>query len=257
MSVHSTAIVEAGAELHPSCEIGPYACIGPHVSLGPGVQVGPHAVVQGHTRIGEGTHVFQLASVGAPPQDLKYAGEPTRLEVGAHNQIREFATLHTGTLGGGGVTRVGDRNLFMAYSHVAHDCQIGSGCVLANGATLAGHVRVDDSVILGGLSAVHQFARIGKYAFVSGGAMVTLDIPPYCTVQGDRAKLTGLNTVGLTRAGFTEAQIKRIKGAYRTVFRAKLGLREALARVHAEYPDAPEVDAFVRFIEGSERGVAR
>ena len=257
MAIHPTAVVAPGAEVDGSAEVGPYAVIGPHVKLGAQVHVGPHAVVEGHTTVGPHTRIFQFASVGAPPQDLKYAGEPTKLEIGAHNQIREFATLHIGTAGGGGITRVGERNLFMAYSHVAHDCQVGSGCILANCATLAGHVTLEDFVTVGGLAAAHQFTRMGKHAFVSGGAMVTMDIPPYCTARGDRAKLTGLNTVGLARHGFAEELVKRIKGAYRTVFRSKLGLREALSRVRAQNEGSPEVEHFVRFIEGSERGVAR
>lgn len=257
MAIHSTAIVASGAELDSSVEVGPYAVIGPNVRLAAGVKVGPHAVLEGHTTVGTGTHIFQFASVGAQPQDLKYAGEPTRLEIGAHNQIREFSTLHIGTAGGGGVTQVGDKNLFMAYSHVAHDCIVGNGCILANCATLAGHVTLEDYVIVGGLAAAHQFTRIGKHAFISGGAMVTMDVPPYCTAQGDRAELTGLNTVGLTRHGFTEEQVARIKRAYRTLFRSKLGLREALAQVKAENEGHSEIDHFVKFIEGSERGVAR
>jgi len=257
MAIHPTAVVAQGAEIDPTAEIGPYAVIGPHVKLGPSVWVGPHAVVEGRTTVGAHTKIFQFASVGAQPQDLKYAGEPTRLEIGQHNQIREFTTFHIGTDGGGGLTKIGDKNLFMAYSHVAHDVHMGNGCVLANCATLAGHVTLEDHVTMGGLSAAHQFTRIGKYAFIGGGSMVTMDIPPFCTAQGDRAELTGLNTVGLTRHGFTDEQVKRVKSAYRTVFRSKLGLREALAKVRAQHPNAPEVEHFVRFIEGSERGVAR
>lgn len=257
MAIHPTAVVAEGARLHQSVEVGPFAVIGPSVSLAAGVVVGPHAVVEGHTTVGEGTRIFQFASVGAQPQDLKYAGEPTALTIGAHNQIREFTTLHIGTAGGGGLTQIGDRNLFMAYSHVAHDCTIGSGCILANCATLAGHVLMEDHVTMGGLAAAHQFTRIGRHAFISGGSMVTMDIPPYCTAQGDRAELSGLNTVGLTRHGFTDEQVARIKAAYRTVFRSKLGLREALAQVKAEHHGHGEIEHFVGFIEGSERGVAR
>jgi UDP-N-acetylglucosamine acyltransferase len=257
MAIHPTAIVAPGAELDSSVEVGPYTVIGAHVRLGPRVVIGPHVVIEGHTTIGAGTRIFQFASVGAQPQDLKYAGEPTRLEIGEQNQIREFATLHIGTAGGGGVTRVGNQCLFMAYSHVAHDCTVGSGCILGNVATLAGHVTLEDHVILSGLTAAHQFTRIGRYAYISGGAMVTMDIPPYCTAQGDRAELNGLNTVGLTRHGFTPEQIARIKSAYRIVFRSKLGLREALAQVKAEHPGQPEIEHFVGFIEGSERGIAR
>lgn len=257
MAIHSTAIVAPGAELDSSVEVGPYTVIGPHVRMAASVWVGPHAVIEGHTTIGAGSRIFQFASVGAPPQDLKYAGEPTRLELGERNQVREFATLHIGTAGGGGVTSIGNKNLFMAYSHVAHDCHVGSNCILGNCATLAGHVTLEDYVILSGLTAVHQFTRLGRHSYVSGGSMVGMDIPPYCMAQGDRAELNGLNTVGLTRSGFTEDQIARIKSAYRILFRSKLGLREALAKVKAEHPGHLEIEHFVAFIEGSERGIAR
>jgi UDP-N-acetylglucosamine acyltransferase len=257
MAIHPTAIVAPGAELDSTVEVGPYTVIGPHVRLAANVKIGPHVVIEGHTTIGAGTRIFQFASVGAQPQDLKYAGEPTRLELGERNQVREFATLHIGTAGGGGVTSIGNQNLFMAYSHVAHDCRIGSGCILGNCATLAGHVIVEDFVILSGLTAVHQFARLGRHCYLSGGSMVGMDIPPYCMAQGDRAELNGLNTVGLTRHGFTAEQITRIKNAYRIVFRSKLGLREALAKVKAEHAGHSEIEHFVAFIEGSERGIAR
>jgi UDP-N-acetylglucosamine acyltransferase len=257
MPVHPTAVVAPGAELDESAQIGPYAVIGPKVRIGAGTTVGPHAVIEGDTTIGKNNRIFQLAAIGAIPQDLKYAGEPTRLEIGDENQIREFTTLHVGTAGGGGVTRVGHRNLFMAYSHVAHDCQVGNGCVFANCAALGGHVVVEDHVICGGLSGIHQFVRLGRYAFVAAGGSVTMDVPPYCTVHGDRAVLAGLNTVGLSRHGFTPEQIARIKEAYRTIFRSKLGLREALAQVRAEHGRHPEVEHFLQFIEGSERGIVR
>jgi UDP-N-acetylglucosamine acyltransferase len=238
-------------------EVGPFAVIGPRVKLGAGTRVGSHAVLEGDTELGAGNQVFHHASVGAAPQDLKYAGEETRLVIGEGNQIREFTTLHRGTAGGGGVTRIGDRNLFMAYSHVAHDCQVGSGCVLANSVALAGHVELGDHVILGGLSAVHQFTRIGSHAFVAGGAMVVLDVPPYCTAQGDRAELAGLNTVGLTRHGYTEEQVGRIKDAYRILFRSKLGLAEAVESLRREHGGHPEIDALLAFVSSSRRGLTR
>ncbi|MEW6432726.1 MAG: acyl-ACP--UDP-N-acetylglucosamine O-acyltransferase [Myxococcota bacterium] len=257
MSVHPTAIVDPRAKVHPEAEIGPFVVIGPDVTIGAGTTVGPHAVIDGDTTIGERNRIFHHASVGAPPQDLKYAGEKTKLVIGDENLIREFSTLHTGTVGGGGVTRVGNKNLFMAYSHVAHDCVVGNGCVLANAATLAGHVEVGDHVIVGGLSAVHQFTRLGKHAFLAGGAMVVMDVPPYCTAQGDRAELAGLNSVGLTRHGFTEEQIGRIKDAYKILFRSKLGLNEALDRVKAEHGGHPEIDHLLEFIASSKRGITR
>ncbi|MHB8876361.1 MAG: acyl-ACP--UDP-N-acetylglucosamine O-acyltransferase [Myxococcaceae bacterium] len=255
--LHPTAIIHPEALLHESVEVGPYAVIGPRVKLGAGTTVGPHAVLEGDTTIGERNRIFQFASVGAVPQDLKYAGEPTRLEIGDDNTIREFATLHIGTAGGGGVTRLGSKNLCMAYSHVAHDCQIGDGCILANSSALAGHVEIGDHVILGGLSAVHQFTRIGKFAFIAGGAMVAMDVPPYCTAQGDRAELAGLNTVGLARGGYSEEQISRVKDAYRILFRSKLGLNEALSKLRAEHGGHPEIDTLLDFIAGSKRGLTR
>jgi len=255
--IHPTAVVDRHAELDSTVEVAPFAVIGPKVKIGPRTRIGPHTVVEGDTTIGADNVIFQFASVGAIPQDLKYAGEPTRLVIGNGNQIREFATVHIGTAAGGGVTRVGNRCLLMAYSHVAHDVQLGDGCILANSTALAGHVVVEDRVIFGGLSAVHQFTRIGRLAFVSGGAMVTQDVPPYVTVQGDRAEVVGLNTVGLTRARFDEHAMTRVKGAYKVVFRSKMGLREAVAHVKAEYGGHPEIDHFVAFLEGSERGIAR
>jgi len=257
MSVHPTAIIAPGAKLHATVEVGPYAVIGSQVTIGAGTMVGPHAVIDGRTRLGERNKVFQFASVGAPPQDLKYAGEDSALEIGNENLIREFTTLHKGTTGGGGVTRIGDRNLFMAYAHVAHDCQVGNGCVLANGATLGGHVEVGDHVILGGLAAVHQFTRIGRHAFVAGGAMVVMDVPPFCTAQGDRAELVGINGIGLARHGFSEEQIARVKEAYRILFRSKLPLEDATERLRAELGDQPEIQVLLGFVTTSQRGITR
>jgi UDP-N-acetylglucosamine acyltransferase len=257
MAVHSTAIVASGAQLHPTVEVGPYAVIGPRVKIAAGTVIGPHAVIEGDTTIGEKNRIFQFASVGAQPQDLKYAGEETKLILGNENMVREFTTLHIGTAGGGGVTRIGDKNLFMAYSHVAHDCQVGSGCVFANGATLAGHVEVGDHAILGGLSAVHQFTRIGQYVMIAGGAMVVMDVPPYCIAQGDRAELAGLNTVGLTRHQFTPEQVARVKDAYRILFRSKLGLNEAISRLKAEHGTHKEIALLLDFVSSSKRGFIR
>ncbi len=257
MAVHPTAVVAPGAEIDPSCEVGPYAVIGPKVKMGPGNAVGSHAVVDGDTTIGSGNRIFPHAAIGGIPQDLKYRGEPTRLVVGDGNRFREFCTVHIGTEGGGGVTRIGSGCLLMANSHVAHDVQLGDGCILANCASLAGHVVVEDRVIFGGLSAAHQFTRVGRLAFVSGMTGVGMDVAPYCTVAGNRASLAGLNTVGLQRAGMTEEQVARVKEAYRLVFRAKLPLEEALARVRAEVGSHPEIDHFVRFLEASERGLTR
>ena len=256
MAIHPTAVVDKRAELDSSVELGPYAVIGPKVKIGARTRVGPHAVIEGDTTIGEDNQVFQFAAIGAIPQDLKYAGEQTRLVIGNRNRIREFATVHIGTAGGG-VTRVANGCLLMANSHVAHDVQLGDGCILANSVALAGHVVVEDHVIFGGLAAVHQFTRIGRLAFISGGAMVTQDVPPYVTVQGDRAEVVGINTVGLTRAHFDEHALTRVKAAFKIVFRSKMGLREAVAHVKAEFGGHSEIDHFVAFLEGTERGIAR
>ncbi|WP_224249522.1 acyl-ACP--UDP-N-acetylglucosamine O-acyltransferase [Hyalangium gracile] len=255
--VHPTAVVHPDAQLHETVEVGPLSVIGPKVRIGAGTRVGPHVVIEGRTTLGERNRVFQFSSLGAAPQDLKYAGEDTELVIGDENQIREFTTLHIGTAGGGGVTRIGNRNLLMANSHVAHDCVVGNGCILANSAALGGHVVVEDHVIFSGLTAVHQFTRIGKHAFVAGGAMVVMDVPPYCMAQGDRAELVGLNIVGLERHGFSEAQIGRIKEAYKILFRSKLQMAEAVARLKAEFGGQPEIEHLLEFISQSKRGLTR
>jgi UDP-N-acetylglucosamine acyltransferase len=255
--VHPTAVVHPGARLHETVEVGPYSIIGEKVTIGAGTRVAPHVVIEGRTTIGERNRIFQFASVGGAPQDLKYAGEDTQLIIGDGNTLRESVTLNIGTVGGGGVTRVGNNNLFMAYSHVAHDCVVGNGCIIANSVALAGHVQLEDSVILGGLSAVHQFTRLGKHAFIAGGSMVVMDVPPYCTAQGDRAELAGLNVVGLQRHGFTEEHIGRIKEAYKILFRSKLQLAEAMDRLKAEMGGQPEIDYLVDFVSQSKRGLTR
>jgi UDP-N-acetylglucosamine acyltransferase len=255
--VHPTAVVHPDARLHETVEVGPYSIIGGRVTIGAGTKVGPHAVIEGRTTLGERNRISPFASVGGVPQDLKYAGEDTELIIGDGNQIRESATLHIGTVGGGGVTRVGHNNMFMACSHVAHDCVVGNGCIVANSVALAGHVVVEDFVILGGLSAVHQFTRLGKHALISGGAMVTMDVPPYCMAQGDRAELSGLNVIGLQRHGFQEEQVGRIKEAYKILFRSKLALTEAVERLKAEMGGHAEIDYLVDFIGLSTRGLTR
>jgi UDP-N-acetylglucosamine acyltransferase len=257
MAIHPTAIVSPGAQIDPSSEIGPYAVIGPKVKLGPGTVVGAQATVDGDTTFGQGNRIFPHAAIGGIPQDLKYRGEPTRLVVGDRNQFREFCTVHIGTEGGGGVTRIGSGCLLMANSHVAHDVQLGDGCILANCASLAGHVVVEDHVIFGGLTAAHQFARVGRLAFVSGMSGVGMDVAPYCTVSGSRGELAGVNTVGLQRAGMGDEQIARVKEAYRVVFRSKMPVAEALAQVKAEMGAHPEIAHFVAFCEASTRGLMR
>ncbi len=257
MAIHPTAVIGSGAEIDPSCEIGPYAVIGPKVRMGPGNTVGAHALVDGNTTLGKGNRIFAHAVVGAPPQDLKYRGEDTRLEMGDGNLVREFASVHTGTVGGGGVTRLANQCLIMASAHVAHDVQLGDRCIVATFCALAGHVEAEDGVIFGGLSAVQQFSRIGRLAYVGGLTGVNMDVAPYLMASGQRGEIMGINTVGLQRAGFTEEQITRVKEAYRIVYRAKLPLQEALAQVRSELGQHPEIAHWVKFIEGSQRGIMR
>ena len=255
--IHPTAIIHPGAKLADNVSIGPYSVIGEHVTIGAGTTVAAHVVIEGWTEIGRDNQIFQFSSIGAAPQDLKYAGQETYLKIGDRNRIREFTTLNRGTAEGGGVTSVGNDNLFMAYSHVAHDCIVHDHAILANGATLAGHVEIESAAILGGLSAVHQFCRIGCHTMISGGAMVAQDIPPYTVAQGDRAKTVGLNLIGLKRRGFSEETIRGIKKAYRMIFRSGMRLEEALDTIVEEIESTPELDHFVSFIKDSQRGIAR
>jgi UDP-N-acetylglucosamine acyltransferase len=257
--IHPSAIIHPGAQLDPEVEIGPYAVIGEHVRIGRGTKVGPHTVIDGWTEIGEDNTIFHMASVGAVPQDLKYRGEKTFLRIGNGNTIREFASLHLGTVTGDGETTVGDGNLIMAYSHVAHDCHVGNGVVMANAATLAGHVTVEDHAILGGLCAVLQFTRIGAHVMVGGATSITQDIPPYTIVTGDRreARLRGLNLVGLKRSNFPDATISGLKKAYKILALSGMKLADAVERMKTEIPPCPEVNHFISFIESSKRGVCR
>lgn len=254
--IHPTAIVEAGAEIDESVEIGPYSIIGPQVKIGPGCVIGPHVVVRGRTTLGPKVQVFQFASVGENPQDLKFHGEPGRLEVGEGTVIRESATLHIGTADGGLLTKVGSHCLLMAYSHVAHDCVVGDRVIMANCAALAGHVTVGDHAILSGQVAVHQFTRVGRHAFLSGGSLVTRDVMHYCVTQGDRACLTGINKEGLRRHGFSPETIRAVRNAYRTIFREGRHLAEALDFLDREVaPQVPEVAAMVEFARSSKRSM--
>jgi UDP-N-acetylglucosamine acyltransferase len=255
--IHATAIIAPGAQIASDVSIGPYAVIGEHVRIGSGTSVGPHAVIEGRTEIGRDNRIFQFTSIGAIPQDLKFHGEESTLTIGDRNKIREFVTIHLGTEDGGGKTTVGSDNLFMAYAHVAHDCVVGNHVILANAATLAGHVEVDDFAILGGLSAVHQFCRVGCHVMASGGSMIAQDVVPYTVVQGDRAKTVGLNLIGLKRRGFSPEVLKTIKQAYRFVFRSNLPLEAALVKIEEELDGSPELSVFVDFIKKSERGLAR
>lgn len=255
--IHSSAIIHPAAEIAEDVSIGPFSVIGEGVKVGAGTVVGAHVVIDRWTEIGVDNQIFQFASVGGAPQDLKYQGEQTYLRIGDRNRIREFVTLNRGTPGGGGITTIGDDNLFMSYSHVAHDCLVRDQVILANGATLAGHVEVENYAILGGLSAVHQFCRIGSHTMISGGAMVSQDILPYTVAQGDRAKMMGLNLVGLKRRGFSKETIRGIKHAYRLLFRAGLRMEEALRQIEDDLDPTPELQHFIQFIKDSQRGIAR
>ena len=255
--IHEKALVDARAELAADVEIGAYCVIGPKVKIGKGTRLKSHVVVEGNTTLGEGNVIFQFASVGSVPQDLKYRGEDSQLIIGDRNTIREFVSLNPGTAGGGMITRVGNHNLFMMYCHIAHDCVLGSHNIIANGATLGGHVVIEDYVIVGGLVGIHQFVRVGTSAILGAGSMVSKDIPPYCNATGDRAKLRGLNVEGLRRKGFTGEQIATLKKAYRIIFQSGLRTKDALKEVKREFPESPEIERLVVFIERSQRGICR
>ena len=255
--IHPTAIVAPGAELADGVTVGPYAVIGARVRLGAGTQVGAHAVIEGHTTIGARNQIFPFAAVGTIPQDLKYRGEDSALIIGDDNRIREFCTLQPGTTGGGMVTRIGDGNLLMNYTHIAHDCLLGDRAIVANAAQLGGHVTVEDGVIIGALSGIHQFVRLGAGALIGAGSMVSQDVPPFCNATGDRAALHGLNSLGLKRRGTPPASVRALRRAYALMFQSGLRAAAAAARIRAELADSAEVEHFVTFIANSQRGVCR
>jgi UDP-N-acetylglucosamine acyltransferase len=251
------AVVSPRAELAPDVEVGAFSIIGPDVEIGAGTIIGPHAVVQGPTRIGTSNRIFQFASIGDAPQDKKYRGEPTRLEIGDRNIFREGCTVNRGTAQAEGVTRVGHDNLFLATSHVAHDCVIGNHVVFANCAAIGGHVEIGDWVQLGGLSAVHQFTKIGAHAFVAGGAIVTRDVPPYVMIAGNPAAPHAVNAEGLKRRGFSTEQVRNLRNAYRILYRSQLKLAEAVERLSALTDAQPELRSLVDFIGRSTRSLVR
>ncbi len=257
MAIHASAVVEEGAQVDPTCEIGPFAWIGPHVTLGPGCVVSPHGVVTGRTRLGARNQIFSNAVVGGIPQDLKYRGEPTETVIGDDNTFREFVTISAGTAQDKAVTRIGNGCLFMANSHVGHDCVIGDGAIIANSVALAGHVILEDHVHFGGLSAAHQFSRVGRLAFIGGMTGVAMDVAPYCMVNGARGELSGLNVIGMQRSGMSEEQVGRVKQAFKIYFRSSLQAAEALAQLKAELGQFPEVAHFIGFVEGTRRGITR
>ncbi len=255
--IHDTAIVSSNAKIGADCHIGPFCSVGADVTLRGRVRLDSHVVVDGTTVIGEDTHVFPFVSIGLAPQDLKYGGEPTRTEIGKRNQIREFVTIHRGTIGGGGLTKIGDNNLLMAQSHVAHDCQLGNEIIMANAATLAGHVEIADKASVGAYSGVHQFCRIGYEAFVGGYSVVVKDALPFAIIQGNHAKCYGLNRLGVKRRGYSKETIEKLNHAFYLLLSAKLNTTQAVAKIREEITDCKEVDLLANFIESSKRGVVK
>lgn len=257
MAIHPTAIIDPRATLADDIEIGAYTIIGPHIEIGSGCWIGPHVVIEGHTRIGNGNRIFQFCSLGAIPQDKKYSGEPTWLEIGNNNTIREFCTFNVGTAEDKGVTRIGNDNWIMAYVHIAHDCQIGNHTVFANNATLAGHVVVGDWAILGGFTSVHQFTLIGDSAMTAFASAVAQDIPPFVMAAGNRAVPVGINAEGLKRRGFTSEQLQTVREAYKILYRSQLSYHEAQRRILENADSESVLEPFVRFFSHSERGIIR
>ncbi len=256
--IHPTAIVDPGAQVPDSCEIGPYCIVGAGVELGEQCRLISHVNLQGPSKIGNRNTFYPFGAIGMDPQDVTYAGEPTRLEMGDDNQVRESVTLNRGTVKGGGVTRIGSRTLIMAYSHVGHDCQIGNDVMLVNGATLAGHVRVEDWAVVGALCPVHQFVRIGRHSYIGGGTVITQDVLPFSKTSAVRdVHAYGVNAVGLQRRGFSEERVRKVQRAFRVLLAAKLNTSQALERLKTDTEAGPDVDLLIRFIESSERGVLK
>ena len=258
MSIHPTAIVDPAAKLHPSCRVGPFCTIGAEVEMGEGCELISHVVVGGPTRVGARNHFYPFSSIGLAPQDLSYAGQPTRLEIGDDNTIREFVTINRGTVKGGGLTKVGSHGLVMAYTHIAHDCRIGDHVILANAATLGGHVIVEDWAQVGALCPVHHFVRIGTHAFIGGGTTITQDVLPFSKTSAERGTHAyGMNSVGLQRRGFSKERIARIHHAYKVLLASKLNTTQALEKLKSEGDLGQDVALLIRFIEASERGVIK
>ncbi len=257
MSIHPTAIVDPQAEIDGRAEIGPYCVIGPDVIVGPGTRLVSHVVLENHVELGANNVVFPFAVLGGAPQDLKFKGEPSWLRIGDGNQIRESVTMSIGTAHGHMETRIGNGGLFMAYAHVAHDCLLGDQVIMANGVSLAGHVTLGDRVIMGGMAGVHQFTRVGRAAFVGGGAMVARDVPPYCVAQGDRARLVNINVIGVKRAGWSKERIRLVRQAFKRLFFGEVARLTALSEVEAELgPRDPAIAEICQFVRESKRGVA-
>ena len=258
MNVHPTAIIDPQAKIHPSCKIGPYCVIGPNVQLNERCHLVSHVAMEGPSKIGADNGFFPFSSIGLAPQDMTYAGEPTQLEIGDHNEIREFVTINRGTVKGGGVTRVGNYNLIMAYTHVAHDCVVGDRVILANAATLGGHVTVEDWAVVGAMCPVHQYVRIGAHSYIGGGTTITKDVLPFSkTVAARDTHAYGLNAIGLERRGFSKERIRKINHAYKVLLASKLNTSQALEMLKAEPDSGEDVEMLIRFIEASERGVIK
>ena len=255
--IHETAIVSPKAEIGENCYIGAFSIVGDEVILGDRVRLESHVVAGGKTAIGDDTKIFPFVSIGLAPQDLKYKGEPTSVEIGKRNHIREFVTVHRGTAGGGGLTRIGDDNLLMAQTHIAHDCRIGNEVIMANAATLAGHVEIADRASIGAYSGVHQFCRIGYEAFVGGYSVVVKDAMPFAIIQGNHAKCYGLNRVGMKRRGHAKDIIEKLHSAFHILLSAKLNTSQAIEKIKEEITDCKEVDLLIEFIESSKRGVVK
>jgi len=255
--IHPSAIIHPGARIGEGVEIGPYSIIGEHVEIGDHTVIGPHVVINGHTRIGRENRIFQFSSLGEVPQDKKYADEPTRLEIGDRNTIREFCTFNLGTVQDAGVTRIGNDNWIMAYVHIAHDCHVGNHTTFANNAQLAGHVHVDDWAILGGYTGVHQFCRVGSHVMTAVGTVILQDVPPYLMAAGNTASPYGINVEGLKRRGFTADSITALKRAYRTLYKSGLMLEEAKVKLEEMAKEQPDVERFVEFLNLSKRGIIR
>lgn len=260
MTIHPTAVVDSKAELDSSVKVGPYAVIGEGVKVGAGTTIEAHSVISGPTTLGENNYIGSFAMIGGPPQDLAYNGEPTELIIGDNNQIREYASIHRGTPSGPGKTVIGNNNLLMAYTHVAHDCVMGNDIIMANVATLAGHVVVGDKASIGGLVAVHQFCRIGTFAYVGGVSGISLDVPPYVIIAGtrNRTRISGINKIGLRRNGFNRDTINKLDNAFRIIFRSpNLLMKDAIELAKQQIPDCAEVNNMVEFFETSKRGVVK
>jgi len=257
MAIHPTAIVHPAAKIAPGVEVGAFSLIDEHVTIGAGSWIGPHVVLEGRTSIGRGNRIYQFASIGGPPQDKKYGGEPTSVEIGDGNTIREYTTINRGTVQDEGVTRVGDDNWIMAYVHFAHDCQVGSHAIFANACQVAGHVQIGDWAILGATTLVHQFVKIGAHSFTAMGTFLHQDLPPYVTAAGNTAQPHGINSEGLRRRGFTPAAINGLKRAYRTLYRSSLTLEEAKAELRSQAAVCAEVGPLLEFLAGSTRGIVR